>query len=828
MDGEQMKGKIEDAVQKQMDGMQDFCIDDYEIERISNLDRYKLRCADRLCKYVRKYRSGKIGLKDLLVSLRTYLLTNQSDLLLPSDIEIAENEFGLRIDGHGKCYAALELPEYLDEKIVKQVFMRGELPRKKQGEELLGVSPNIFRITGFKYYKTLAQKIAVTGALNMPEGYTALISLPTGGGKSLITQAMAYQRDKGLTIVVVPTVSLALDQERVGRNNIKVANSEEIYCYYGDPQCDKTAIYNGLINKTLRLLFISPEALVKNEFLRKLIEDANKTGYLKNIIIDEAHIVIEWGNFFRVDYQCLEPWRNSLIHENDKLRTVLLSATFEKSAVSILKEMFSEGRNWLEIRCDALRKEPRFALVKAESITDKFNKFRTLLNVLPRPMIVYVTSPDQAEYLKKLAVEKGFENVVTFTGATNGGKRKKIIDEWSNNEYDLIIATSAFGVGVDKPDVRTVLHMYVPENANKYYQELGRGGRDGLPSLSIMCVFPEKDLDSAFYFTGKVLSTKKIIGRWNSMLNSPSSKRYLDTYALDTTVKPDYNDPDYAEDANSADIRWNIYVILLLRRKGLISILEMLVEPGTEKYIFRVKINNDLLLKNDEKMEILINQIRDEEWAKNESDFRVMSNAVYAGNNRCWSEMFFDTYSLVSAYCAGCGNHLHVIEEEKNRFKLLKRIPEPIRITQSEVEKLFGTAREAILLADPYNYDLIAKIIDKGFQVIVIDDNCRTEYIDLLLNMNSKSDINFMGITEYTKMLEMQNYYYVSGAAIVIYENGMENIYKKLSKIRNLSLGCKVKILHIFEKNLFFSETGKDAVSLIDGPVLEEIDMGGI
>ena len=100
MDGEQMKGKIEDAVQKQMDGMQDFCIDDYEIDRISNLDRYKLRCADRLCKYVRKYRSGKIGLKDLLVSLRTYLLTNQSDLLLPSDIETAENEFGLRLDGH--------------------------------------------------------------------------------------------------------------------------------------------------------------------------------------------------------------------------------------------------------------------------------------------------------------------------------------------------------------------------------------------------------------------------------------------------------------------------------------------------------------------------------------------------------------------------------------------------------------------------------------------------------------------------------------------------------------------------------------------------------
>ena len=258
-----MTGRIEAAVQKQMDGIQDFHMGDHEADCETSLERYKLRCADRLCKYVRKYRRGQIGVNDVLVSLRTYLLTYQADLYLPGDIDISENSFGLKIDGHEKCYATMGLPDYLNEKIVEQAFMRGEISEDKQDEAFLGVSPNIFRITGFKYFKNLSQKIAVTGALNMPEGYTALISLPTGGGKSLITQAMAYQKDAGLTIVVVPTVSLALDQERVAREIIKVANLQEIYCYYGDPQCDKAAIYNGLTNKKLRLLFISGGAYQK-------------------------------------------------------------------------------------------------------------------------------------------------------------------------------------------------------------------------------------------------------------------------------------------------------------------------------------------------------------------------------------------------------------------------------------------------------------------------------------------------------------------------------------------------------------------------------------
>ena len=122
-------------------------------------------------------------LNDVLVSLRNYLLLYQTNVFLPSDIRISENSFGLRLDGEGKCYAVMAFPEYLNEAIIEQAYMRKDFPAEDSVKYFLGVSPNVFRITGFKCYKSLAQKLAVTGALNIPEGYSGLISLPTGGGK---------------------------------------------------------------------------------------------------------------------------------------------------------------------------------------------------------------------------------------------------------------------------------------------------------------------------------------------------------------------------------------------------------------------------------------------------------------------------------------------------------------------------------------------------------------------------------------------------------------------------------------------------------------------
>ena len=817
-----IKEQIEECIQKILDNelggiSADNCPKD-------GIEKYRYMTAFRLSKFVKMYRTRRISKDDLLISLRNYLLVFQTSVHLPEDIDIQDNPYGLRTDSEGLCYATLNLPDYMNTDIIKQGFMEDYIEPQKDERYFLGVTPNIYRLTGFKKFKSIRQKLAVNGALNMPEGYTALVSLPTGGGKSLITQTMAYQKKDGLTITVVPTVSLAMDQVRVAKDNIKVAMESEIACYYSDlSKEEKRSIIDRIKNRKLRLLFISPEALIKNEVFKQVIDVANDSGYLRNLIIDEAHIVIEWGNFFRVDYQCLEPWRNNLYEKNSKLKTVLLSATYEKNTVKILQSMFATGDKWIEIRCDALRREPRFELVTATSFRDKNEKTRELLRCLPRPMVVYVMRPDQAEKVKEMAAEIGITNVETFTGKTKADERSRIIDEWSENEFDIIVATSAFGVGVDKSDVRTVLHLYVPDNPNAYYQELGRGGRDGLPCLSVMCVYPDEDLESAFVMTDKVLGSDKILGRWDSMLNSHTSTRGIDYCTLDTSVKPNYNSVDYAEDTSTVDQKWNIYVILILRRYNLIKILDMVVDPKTQVYFIRVSILDKRLLQITDQTKALIEEVRAKEWTKNEKDFKTMSRAVKQGKRMCWSEMFFNsTYSMVSEYCAGCDNHKNIVDSDPMRFELVKKVPAPTRKFSVELDNMFASSNEAILFSDIDNTELIGRVINRGFSTVIINDEEQSSYFNLLNSISEWTDVNLLGMNEFMRLVEHGDYYYFAGDAVVLYGNTEQDIYKKLSRLRKTLGTREVRLLHVFREDIYCNEVNKTVSSIVDGPVIEE------
>ncbi|MGI6110320.1 MAG: DEAD/DEAH box helicase [Eubacteriaceae bacterium] len=781
-------------------------------------EKFKIRTANRLIYTYGLLRQNRKYINDFMISLRDYLLVFNTNIDI-KNIEVPEdNKFAISRDEiTGKYFASYQLPVYLNESFVKRSFLEEyHEPRQRDMEYDLLTDPLIYAITGFAEFKSMSQKLAVYGALNTPDGYTSLVSLPTGGGKSLITQTLAYQTE-GLTIAIVPTISLALDQVRVAKKIIRTNQPDEEIFYYSSG-VDSAPILKAISEKRARLLFISPEALIKNSGFVDAVKEANQQRYLKNIIIDEAHIVVDWGASFRIDYQCLESWRKKLIKTNPNLRTILLSATYERHSVEILKDFFSVGDKWIEIRCDALRQEPLYMLVESRSLTEKQNKMIELVEKLPHPMIIYVTSPTDAEDIKNILAEHGIHNTRTFTGKTTSHKRELLINQWIDDEFEIMIATSAFGVGVDKSDVRTVLHLYIPQNPNAYYQELGRGGRDKLPCLSIMCIYSEDKNITFSRINKKVLTTEKIVGRWDSMYNSPLSVR-IDNYThINTLIKPKYNVMESSDELGSdADENWNIYVLLLLRRYKLINIAEVLVQP--DGYIFVVEIIDDRLRTINCALIELIDSIRTEEWNYYNDAYKLMRSAI-EHKDECWSEMFFETYDKVSELCPGCRAHNEAIKSNSYEFPLKKSIAQPVKALSDDQLDFFGAASEIVVFANKEQViPLLSSLQEKRLSVLITESG-----LDLQeYNKESQIKKNLLVIdcSELHNLISMSSYYYISGMVAVVYSGQEKEISKQFSLIRDyLNNSNDIRIVHIIHKNTYFESIDKVFTDLIDGPVV--------
>lgn len=784
----------------------------------SAINYFRYNTVKRLLICFDKYKFG-IASKDVfLCSLRNYLLVFQNEISVPEGMISPDNEYDIIKNADGLYYASLEMPNYINSFFVNQAFQRKKVGNdaEKQKEVFYGNNAYIYNLTHYKEFKSLEQKLAVFGALNTPEGYTTLVSLPTGGGKSLITQTMAYQKE-GLTIVIVPTVSLAIDQVRNAKNNIKHNTDNEIFCYYSGIELErKNALRNAIKAEIARLLFISPEALIRNTEFVNMIAEANAKKYLKSLIIDEAHIVIEWGNFFRVDYQFLEPWRKELLVVNSQLRTVLLSATYTKMAVAKLKQMFATTGKWIEVRCDALRREPRYMLVKAKSYSDKRRKMIELVKKLPHPMVVYINSPKEAEEIKKALVSAGLDSLETFTGNTKSDERERIIKDWTENKIDLIIATSAFGVGVDKGDVRTVLHLYIPDTPNQYYQELGRGGRDGLVSLSVMCINPVDDIESAYGRMSVVLKPETIWKRWVYMYKSPKTSWFKGMVTIDTSVKP----KEGTDEGNALDIQWNVYVILLLRRHNLISIKSMVYDASNESYKIRIDILDDSLRSESLIVPQIITDIRDKESVGFEKELKRIKNGIEFSDRICWSEMFYSTYDKVSMYCGGCTKHQYPEMMEEGKFPLLLPVKEPKKIITPELNKLCQGENEVLVLGEADDFSLMNRYVSAGASIIVVEDTGIENGFDLILNMNKQSNVMVIGIKEYRELCTQGSSYYISGGVVALYNSGADKAYEFCSTLRKYK-NNDIRLIHIVKDDYYIQKVQKPISAMVEGPKID-------
>ena len=443
----------------------------------------------------------------------------------------------------------------------------------------VGIDPVIFHKSKFCSYRSLAQRSMLRAAERLDPGDTLFSILPTSAGKSLLTHAsfMDHKFEGGVTICVVPTIALAIDQERqliefCQRNNIDI--SQRVFAWrsgLSDPL--KKSIKQAVSNGTQGILFASPEALTSS-LLPSLMRCA-RNGFLKTFIIDEAHLIVQWGDEFRPAFQTISGMRKALLEkcpEGKKFKTHLLTATLCSTSHEVLKHLFPGEQETYLINARLLRQEPTYHFKKLESKEEKFRKFTQLIYTLPRPSIVYTTVKLHAAELYKLARDLGFKRVACFTGDTPDIERQRILEKWRQCELDLVVATSAFGVGIDNNSVRNVIHVGLPETLDRYYQEAGRAGRDGRVSSSTI-LFDEADVDTARNMAvPSYLTEENAFQRWRTMYQNAQNLAN-DTFLLDTGLVPSnlQQDTDYNRN-------WNLRTLTMMTRAGLIELSS--IEPA--------------------------------------------------------------------------------------------------------------------------------------------------------------------------------------------------------------------------------------------------------
>jgi ATP-dependent DNA helicase RecQ len=439
--------------------------------------------------------------------------------------------------------------------------------------------PFITDVTNYQNYSSPGQREAIRAAFLMPPGETLIVNLPTGSGKSLVgqTPSLVHYQEGNLTIFVVPTVALAIDQERQMNNYFhKSSTSNQIkpLAWYGGLTREvQVEIRKNIRNGSQRILFASPESLTTS--LLRIIFEITRNGMLRYLVIDEAHLITQWGDEFRPAFQLLSGLRNSLLkvsNENgvESFRTLLLSATYTPETIDTLSNLFGPQEKVQIVTATHLRPEPQYWFSSTKSFVEKKVRVLEALKHAPRPFILYVTKKKDAFVWHKILTEEiGYKRVGRFDGDTSGSSRKDIIKNWIENKLDGIVATSAFGVGIDKSDIRTIIHATIPETLDRYYQEVGRGGRDGRASNSLM-VFENSDWSlSKRMANPKIISDELGIAKWRAMFES--RKKYAPQSEDIFRINPEAVRQGRTG-SNDEDVRWNMRTLSLMARAGFLEL----------------------------------------------------------------------------------------------------------------------------------------------------------------------------------------------------------------------------------------------------------------
>ncbi len=299
------------------------------------------------------------------------------------------------------------------------------------------------------------------------DGHDTLALLPTGGGKSICFQVPAMLMD-GMCVVISPLIALMSDQvDQLKKRGIRAAS-----LYSGQPHREIDVLLDNCIGGHMKFLYVSPERLKSEIFVERL-----KQMNVSMIAVDEAHCISQWGFDFRPSYLDI----NSIYPYIENAKKIALTATATKETKKDICEKLS-FQNPNTFQKSFARKNLSYS---AFQIENKGPKMLEILRNVKGSAIVYVRSRRETENVSRFL----YQNQITcdfYHAGLDSKTRARKQQEWIENRRRVMVATNAFGMGIDKPDVRVVVHLDLPDSLEAYYQEAGRGGRDEKRAFSVL------------------------------------------------------------------------------------------------------------------------------------------------------------------------------------------------------------------------------------------------------------------------------------------------------------------------------------------------------
>jgi superfamily II DNA/RNA helicase len=596
----------------------------------------------RLRDALSQHHAGQKNNRDLVALTRQLLLENQAQLgtVSPQSITVTLGDGLPTVEQwhQGNCHAFTDgtalyvsarkwLPPTDDQSSAQEDLDQVYFGQRSR-TNFITADPFWSHTFGFPSYTSDGQRQAARAAVTAPPGSTLIACLPTGQGKTEVALSAvipAVRNGGGVALIVVPTVVLAQDIERRLRDYFPDVPR---FAYTGSlDDISKTQIRQAIREGRQPVVVAAPEAVMTG--LGVALDIAATEGRLTHLVIDEAHLVEQWGASFRPEFKGIAGKRRHWLDSApmaQKLVTIAMSATLTADQVRVLQESFGTPGPIEVVWASSTRREPAYFLERHDNREERQRSVLSAVANLPRPLILYTTTREAAADWSALLKNHGFVRVAKLDGDSSDAQRLDVVAGLRGEDsdgvtgptrYDIAVGTSAFGLGLDISDVRSIVHATIPETIDRYYQEVGRSGRDRHASVAYLAAYvasrgqdtSDDDRIAKAVNDIQLMADEMSWQHWHSMRAGAS--KIGDRLSIDLSK---YRAGLAMESKRNA--QWNASLLHLMERAGLITLHAPTVIPdegdeAAKRRDIREVTEHHVRINDEEFFKEVINRERD-------------------------------------------------------------------------------------------------------------------------------------------------------------------------------------------------------------------------